>query len=263
MRRESSRSVARVRLARSPMSAATNSTGAVTLVTGSARGLGLAAALALKARGDRVHVVWRSSSALVPALEREFGARVHRADLEDAAQARELVDAVLARDGRLDHLVHAVGEYVTGALDEAHASDLERMLASNVTSSFHVFDAVRAHLRRSKGSAVFFGTAGLEGLRARRRTALYAAAKSALVVLARSWALEEARHGVRVNVVSPGIIPHEHAAPDTLDPALAARIPLGGPGRPEDVASAVEFLTSPRAAHVTGVDLEVAGGWLL
>lgn len=210
-----------------------------------------------------MHVVWRSSRALVPALEREFAGRVHQADLEDESQARALVDAVLARDGRLDHLVHAVGEYVTGPVSRANARELARMLASNVESSFHVFGAARASLRASRGDAVFFGTAGLSGLRARRETALYAAAKSALIVLARSWALEEAPHGVRVNVVSPGVIPHEHAAADTLDPARAARVPLGSTGTPRDIAAAVDFLSSPRAAHVTGVDLEVAGGWLL
>lgn len=235
----------------------------VALVTGSARGLGLAVARALARRGDRVHVVWRSSSELAPALEREFAGRVHQADLVDGAQARALVDRVLARDGRLDHLVHAVGEYVTGPVSQAAARDLSRMLASNVESSFHVFHAARASLRAARGDAVFFGTAGLSGLRARRETALYAAAKSALVVLARSWALEEAPHGVRVNVVSPGVIPHEHAAADTLDPARVARIPLGAPGTPEDIAAAVEYLSSPRAAHVTGAELEVAGGWLL
>jgi C-7 ketoreductase len=236
---------------------------AVTLVTGSARGLGLEVARALARRGDRVHVVWRTAGTPADALRAEFGARAHRADLLHAAEARALVDAVLAQDGRLDHLVHAVGEYVSGPLAEGTAAELERMLASNVGSAFHLFGAARAALRSTRGDAVFFGCAGLEGLRARRETALYAAAKSALVVLARSWALEEAPHGVRVNVVSPGVVPHAEAAADTLDPARIARIPLGRAGTPADVASAVEFLASPRAAHVTGVDLAVAGGWML
>ena len=235
----------------------------VSLVTGSARGLGLAVARALARRGDRVHVVWRSSRSLVPELEREFGSRVHRADLEDAAAARALVERVVERDGRLDHLVHAVGEYVSGPLEGARASELRRMLASNVETAFHLFDAARPRLRTARGDAVFFGCAGLDTLRARRETALYTAAKNALFVLARSWALEEAPHGVRVNLVSPGVVPHAHAAEDTLDSERIARIPLGRPGTPDDVASAVLFLASPAAAHVTGVDLAVAGGWLL
>lgn len=233
----------------------------VTLVTGSARGLGLAVARALAERGDRVHVVWRTSGPHTAALEREFAGRAHRADLLRADAAEALVRDVLARDERLDHVVHAVGEYVTGPLERATAAELERMFASNVTSAFHVFAAARPALRAARGSATFFGTAGLAGARARRDTALYAAAKSALLVLVRSWAREEAPHGVRVNQVSPGIVPHEHAAADTH--AYAERVPLGRAGLPADLAAAVAFLASGGAAHVTGQDLEVAGGWML
>jgi 3-oxoacyl-[acyl-carrier protein] reductase len=137
------------------------------------------------------------------------------------------------------------------------------MLESNFLSAVGLFDAARPWLRAARGCAVFFGCAGLEGLRARADTALYTAAKTALLVYARSLAREEAPHGVRVNVVSPGIVPHAHAAPDTHDPALHARIPLGRVGRPEDVAAAVRWLASKDAAHVTGQNLDVAGGWLL
>ena len=236
-------------------------------MTGSAHGLGLASARELAARGLRVHVVWRRSAGRVPELERAFPGRVHRADLAEPGAAAALVAAVLARDGRVDALVHAVGEYLSGPLEGAPTEDATRRDAralweSNVATSIAVFDAARAALRASRGSAVFFGCAGLDGLRGRRETALYAAAKSALVVVARGWALEEAAHGVRVNVVSPGLIPHENAAADTLDPARAARVPLG-PGRPEDVAAAVAFLCSDGARHVTGADLAVAGGWML
>jgi 3-oxoacyl-[acyl-carrier protein] reductase len=233
---------------------------AVTLVTGSARGLGRAVARALGARGDRVHVVWRGAAG---DLEREFPGRVHHADLGEPGAAEALVAAVLARDGRLDHVVHAVGEYTSGPLETLDPDDLGRMFESNVATTFRIARAARAALRASSGDLVAFGCAGLAGLRARRETAAYAAAKSALVVLVRSLALEEAPHGVRANLVSPGIVPHEHADPDTLDPARIARIPLGRAGRPEEVAAAVAWLSSSDAGHVTGQNLEVAGGWML
>jgi NAD(P)-dependent dehydrogenase (short-subunit alcohol dehydrogenase family) len=234
----------------------------VRLVTGSARGLGLAAARRFAERGERVHVVYRSSARSLDELEREFPGRVHRADLERADDWRALLEAVLARDGRLDTFVHAVGEYVHGAAADASASDLRRMLSSNVESAFLGLQAARPHLRAARGCAVFFGCAGLEGLRARSTTALYAAAKSALVVLARSWAVEEAAHGVRVNVLSPGFAPHEHASPDTLDRAAWSAIPLGRPARPREVVDALEWLCSDAASYVTGVNLDVAGGWM-
>src|SRR6185436_8456341 len=89
----------------------------VALVTGSARGLGLAVARHLAARGERVHVVWRSEGERARSLALEFGARAHRADLCVPADAARVVRAVLEQDGRLDHAIHAVGEYVSGPLE--------------------------------------------------------------------------------------------------------------------------------------------------
>lgn len=235
----------------------------VSLVTGSARGLGLAVAGRLAARGDRVHVVWRSEGESARRLRAAFGERAHRADLTEQEQVEGLLATIAAREGRLDCLVHAVGEYVSGPLCGTRPQDLRRMFASNAESAFLLFEAAREPLRAARGSAVFFGCSGLEGLRGRRSTAAYAAAKSALLVLVRGWALEEAPHGVRVNMVSPGHVPHEHAHADTLDPARLERIPLGRAGSPAEVAEAVAWLASDAAAYTTGTDLLVAGGWML
>ncbi len=235
----------------------------VTLVTGSARGIGLAVARSLRERGDRVHAVYRTENERAVALRDEFGERAHRADLLVPDDADRLAAEVLALDGRLDHAVHAVGEYVSGPLAELSHADFQRMWASNAESSFLFFNAVRAPLRDAGGRAVFFGCSGLNGLRGRRETAAYAAAKSALLVLVRGWAIEEAAHGVTVNMISPGVIPHDAAHVDTLDADRQARIPLGEPGRLEDVAQAVSWLCSRAASHTTGTDLLVSGGWML
>lgn len=223
----------------------------------------MAVARKLVTDGYAVHVTWRSSASRAEVLVPEFDGRVHRADLEDEDETRALVAAVIERDGRLDAFVHAVGEFSSAPLESTPAAEVRRLLENNVLSAVNAFDAARSALRASRGSALFFGVAGLEGLRARRESAAYAAAKSALLVLVRSWALEEAAHGVRVNLVSPGMVPHEGAAPETNDPARIARIPLGFAGTPEDIAAAASFLISDEARHVTGVDLPVAGGWML
>jgi 3-oxoacyl-[acyl-carrier protein] reductase len=235
----------------------------VSLVTGSARGLGLACARALARRGDRVHVVWRSSSARADALEEAFPGRVHRADLAQPDAARALVAAVTERDGRLDHVVHAVGEYESGPLAGLDPDVLRRLWSSNVESALHVTSAARAALRAHGGSLVLFGAAGLAGHRARREAAAYTATKSALLVLARSLAVEEAPFGVRVNVVSPGLVPHDGAHPETHDAGRQSAIPLGRAGRPEEVADVVAWLCSDASSYVTGQDLAVAGGWML
>lgn len=233
----------------------------IVLVTGGVRGLGLAVARRLAAAGDRVHLAYRSSEELAREREEEFPGRVHRADLTDDAAVTGLFRELIAREGRLDVLVHAVGEYTTGSLAETDIADWRRMVSSNLESTILVTDAARPHLRAARGVWLAFGVAGLDGLRARRRTAAYAAAKSALLVYARSLAREEAPFGVRANLISPGVVPHAHAADDAHDPRLLESIPLGRAGTPEEVAEAAHFLCSPAASYITGVDLAVAGGF--
>jgi len=233
----------------------------VALVTGGVRGLGLASARRLAADGARVHVVWRSSADLAQPLRREFA--LHQADVCDPAQCERVVADVLAAEGRLDVLVHAVGEYAVGALESQDAALARRMLSSNVESALATFAAARAALRAARGAAVFFGCSGNDHTRAWRDVALYAAAKTALLVLVRSLAVEEAPHGVRVNMLSPGHVPHAHAADDTNDPELWARIPMGVPGEPRDAAEAVAWLVSPASRYVTGTNLALGGGWRL
>src|SRR6185436_10772921 len=128
----------------------------VALVTGSARGLGLAVARHLRARGERVHVTWRTEGPSADSLRAEFRERAHCADLLETRDAEDLVHRVLSRDGRLDHAVHAVGEYVSGPLAATTRDDFRRMLASNSESAFVFFGAAREALRASRGRAVFF-----------------------------------------------------------------------------------------------------------
>ncbi len=235
----------------------------VALVTGAARGIGRGVALALSARGWCVHAAIRSESGLAQAVQ-DFGeSRVHRADLDDPAAARSLMERVLERDGQLNGLVHAVGPYLTRPLSETSPDDFQDMLQGNLFTALHMIDAARAPLRAARGASLFFGCAGLDRWRAREVTTAYIAAKSALLVTMRGLAVEEARYGVRANMISPGFVPHEGAAPDTLSADLQQRIPLGRPAEMREVADAAAWLLSPEASHVVGQNLEIAGGWML
>ena len=213
----------------------------VVLVVGGVRGLGLAVARGLAARGDRVHLTWRGSADRADALADEFGGRVHR----------------------LDAAVSTVGDYREGPLAELAPEDLEHLWRSNVVTATALMAAARGPLRDAGGALLLFGCAGLAGLRARRDCAAYAATKSALLVLLRSFAVEEAAHGVRANMISPGLVPHDAAHASTLDPTVQAGIPAGRTGTLDEVAAAACFLLSDEAAHVTGTDLQLAGGWML
>lgn len=229
----------------------------VALVTGSARGIGLGVARDLADRGWRTHVVWRTTKS--EELEERFPGRVHRADLVVAEDCRRVVGEVLECDGRLDGVVHAVGEYLPGSLEGLAASDFTDLFENNVVSAFLLTTASRQALREAGGSWVFFGCAGVESLRARKMAAAYTAVKTALLVYMRSLAREESAWGVRANMVSPGLVPHADASSDTHE--LAQAIAVGRPGQAQDLANAVAWLLSDEAKHVTGQNLDVAGGW--
>lgn len=235
----------------------------VVLITGAAQGLGLATAQKMQSEGWCVHTVYRSSRGRAT-LEDCFGQeQVHQADLTEKGAAAQVVGQVLAGTNRLNGIVHAMGAFVSAAPSATTRDQILESLQNNFVSAVDLFHAARSPLRTSQGAAVLFGAAGLSGERGRQLTGAYTASKTALLVWMRSLALEEAPHGVRVNMVSPGIIPHEHAAPETQDSDRWARIPAGRPGEPKDVAAAVSWLLSIDASYVVGQNLEVAGGWLL
>lgn len=227
------------------------------LIAGASRGIGLALARSLVLAGDRVQLCARPSPRIA-ALEREFRGSIRALELCDEAA----VNSWVAGAGAVDAYVHCAGDFHAGPGAQLEPAQLRRLFESNLLSAQVGFSAVREALRSSRGSALFFGTAGLEQHRARRSTAAYSAMKSALLMLVRSWALEEASHGVRINLLSPGLVPHPDAEPSTLDPARQAALPLGRAARLEEIVAAAQWLISGRAGYMTGVNLEVAGGWL-
>jgi len=235
----------------------------VALVTGGAQGIGLGVAEELLARGWHVHVNVRSASKRDAAAGTFGEGRVHGGDLVSRDAADALVEAVLAAEGRLDAVVHAVGPYRTARLSETSVDDFRAMYEGNVVTSLQVVEAARAALRESRGAYVFFGVAGMERWRAREVTSAYVAAKAALLVAVRALALEEAPHGVRANMISPGFVPHAEAAPDTVADDLHRKIPVGRPARMSEVAGAAAWLLSEEARHTVGQNLEIAGGWML
>jgi NAD(P)-dependent dehydrogenase (short-subunit alcohol dehydrogenase family) len=233
----------------------------VSLVTGSAQGLGAEIASSFQERGDKVHVVWRGDEARGEDLEELYRGRAHHVDLSDREGTQCLVERLLEIDGKLDHVVHCVGDYLSAALEDTPPERWRELFESNVVTTLNLVDALREPMRETGGTLVLFACSGSAAVRGRRKVAAYAAAKSALLVLARSLALSEAPYGWRVNSVSPGLVPHPDAHSDTGDQRLHAQVPLGRAGTPQEVAAAVLWLSSSDSSYVVGVDLELSGGW--
>jgi NAD(P)-dependent dehydrogenase (short-subunit alcohol dehydrogenase family) len=241
------------------------------LVTG-ASGIGAAAARRCAAEGARVCVADRDGER-VRALRAELpdleGAT---ADLADEADARRVVEHALDVLGGLDVLVNVAGlsgrPHGDGPTHEASAEGWDVVMRDNARSTFLTCRfALPPMLRQGRGAIVNTSSVLASAPSATHfATHAYAASKGAIEALTRSMAARYARDGVRVNAVAPGLIATPMSERAQGDAAVLAyvreRQPLtGAPGAPGDVADAILYLASDEASFVTGVVLEVAGGW--
>jgi 3-oxoacyl-[acyl-carrier protein] reductase len=241
--------------------------GRVFVVTGSGRGLG--AALARAAGAEKARVVvncrgdTRSAEAVATEVQRRGGeALAVRADVTVLDEARALVERTLERWGRVDVLVNTVGGFHWSALVDMEPFEWRRVVASNLDSVFHMCHLVVPHMRERRfGRIVNFAAVGSGATQGEPEMAAYSAAKAGVIALSRSLALEEARCGITVNVVSPGLLRDEaDERSGRASGLLGDRVPVGHAGAAEDVVRAVLFFASPAADFVTGQVVEVAGG---
>lgn len=242
------------------------------LIFGGTSGIGLATARAFAQVGARVIVAARRKATgqeAADVLAREgLACRFEPADVSIEVDVAGLVDAVLDRHGRLDIVVNTAGVNPHALLSDSTTEDYERIFATNVRGTFLCLKhALRAMQGRGGGAIVNVGS--IAGERVLPVHALYCASKSAASMLVRSAALESAPWGVRVNELVPGTVDtpmlRETWARDgrSDDAPVAARIPLGRLGRPEEAAAAILFLCSAQAAYVTGSKLTLDGGLVL
>jgi 3-oxoacyl-[acyl-carrier protein] reductase len=237
-------------------------------VTGASGGIGAATARRLASQGWELalhgHTHQLELEKLAQGLARE-GRRpfVLLGDLADPSVPAELAKAVAARWEALDLLVLNAGAYDRARFEEIRPNDLERTVRVNFTSSFDLVQRLLPLLRRSERGRIVFVTSVL-AFTGSTHGAHYAAAKAALLGLARSLARELAP-AITVNVVAPGSIDTAILAGDTPE-VRAARgrtIPLGRVGDADEVAGVIAFLASPDASYITGTTVHVNGGvWM-
>jgi len=243
--------------------------GKVAVVTGSGRGIGRAICLALADAGADV-VITSRRSAEVAEVAAEVRARGQRAlelpgDLREPGMPARLAQAAVDQLGRLDIWVNNAG-----GTDDAHVQPLTVTTDEQMRDMFELnllaaFAGSReAALRMTNGGAIVNVSSGA-GMRAAPNTGAYAASKAALLNLTQTMAAEVASQGIRVNAISPGIVPTEsffrvlQFTEDDLE-KLATTVPLGRLGKPEDMAAAVLYFTSPASGWVTGQNLLIGGG---
>jgi 3-oxoacyl-[acyl-carrier protein] reductase len=240
--------------------------GRTAVVTGASRGLGRALALRLAQEGANVVVNYRAdavAAAEVVAAIHRMGreATMVQADVTAADDARALITAAAAQLGSVDVLVNNVGEFALGRVAETGAPRWRELLDSNLNSVHHLCHAAVPHMRRRQwGRIVNVGLSPVHLIRGAPNIAAYAVAKTGVVVLSRSLAVEEAAHGITVNCVSPGLIDNGYLPPAQRG-WMEKRVPMGRLGRPEEIARAVAFLASPESSYISGANLTVSGAW--
>ncbi|MGB3443753.1 MAG: SDR family NAD(P)-dependent oxidoreductase [Actinophytocola sp.] len=241
--------------------------GKVALITGGGSGIGAACARRLGDDGFGVVVADIDVDAahrVADAVTAAGGAgRAHRVDVSDPLSVRELLGVVLDRCGRLDVVVNCAG--IAGPLVPVVDYPIDAFDAVMRTNVNGVFYVMRAALPTMLGSGgVIVNIASVAGSAALRTHCAYVAAKHAVIGLTKAAAREYAGNGVRVVSVSPGVIdsPMTEALPRDRLARVLQSVPLGKPGRPEDVADLVAYLTSDSAWYITGSDHPVDGGFL-
>ncbi len=233
--------------------------GQVALVTGAAKRIGRALALALADAGASVAITFRDSEAeahqTVAEIEKlRVQAAAFRVELRDPAQIRSAVDAAVARFSRLDILVNNAGRYETAALESITVEQWDTMFQTNTRAPFLAAQAAYPHLKAAHGRIINIGSLG--GLHPWPTHAHYCTSKAALHMLTRTmskaWAPE-----ISVNCVAPGMIVNGEVDPEFEH--FARRTPMQRNGTAADVAAGVLFFAT--APHfITGQILSVDGG---
>lgn len=243
--------------------------GKAALVTGGGAGMGRAACLAFAREGAQVTIadVDVPGGEETARLIHEAGsaAQFVRTEVSRAADVEALVATAVASFGRLDCAFNNAGINVEhGPLTECSEEQWDRILAVNLKGIFLCMKYEIPELRRAGGGAIV-NNASVLGLSGSRGAPAYVASKHGIVGLTRAAARDHAGEGVRVNAVCPGTIQtpmylRREGSDAEHDAHIAAGIPLGRLGQPEDVAEAVLWLCSDRASFVTGHALVVDGG---
>jgi NAD(P)-dependent dehydrogenase (short-subunit alcohol dehydrogenase family) len=244
------------------------------LITGGASGMGLATAERYAAGGWRVALVDRDAEALEQAVGALGGGSLARswvADVRDVGALTGAIQAAAAWRGRLDVVVAAAGVWSEGSVEELTEVEFDRVVGVNVKGVVFTARAAVPALRASRGA--FLVIASDAGIQANRGAALYCASKGAVVLFAKTLALDLAPAGVRVNAVCPGDVltpmlagqarDHGGDDPDGYLRRLLAAYPQGDAARfiePAEVAELLWFLGQPAARSITGAAVSIDQG---
>lgn len=245
--------------------------GKVALITGGSRGLGLQIAHGFGSMGARLALTARKADELETA-RKELAASgydvfVFPSDLSKADTIAPMVDAVLARYGKVDILINNAGASWGAPAEEYPLDAWNKVLGTNLTGAFLVSQQVGAKSMIPNKSGAIINVASIAGFRGQMgamQTVAYNASKGGLINFTKALAAEWAKYGIRVNALAPGFFPSKMSAGvlKLIDKQITAMTPMGRLGGDEDLMGPAIFLASDAASYVTGHILSVDGGMM-
>lgn len=246
-----------------------NLTGKVALVTGASRGIGQATAIDLAKAGADIVVNFIGNEAVaqetVEAIE-SLGRKAIKikADVGNADEVQAMVDEAVAVFGHIDILVNNAGITRDGLLIRMKDSDWDDVLNINLKGVYLVTKAVAKLMVKQRAGRIINMTS-VSGVTGNVGQANYAAAKAGVIGFTKTCAKELAARGITVNAVAPGFIETAmtDVLPEKIKEGIAATVPFGRMGQPEEIASVVTFLASDFASYITGQVLNVDGGMVM
>ncbi|HEY9898029.1 MAG TPA: 3-oxoacyl-ACP reductase FabG [Pantanalinema sp.] len=240
----------------------------VIIITGAGRGIGRQSALTLASEGARVVVCDRDAegvAATVAAIEAAGGKAMGLSvDVTKRSELVALADRVVADWGRIDVLINNAGITMDATLAKMTEDQFDRVIDVNLKGVFNCTQAVLPHML-AQGKGKIITTTSVVGLFGNFGQTNYAATKSAVIGMTKTWAKELGRKGITANAVAPGFIATEmtQAMPEKVLSAMKDKTPVGRLGQPSDIAKAFLFLASDDSDFINGHVLSVDGGLVL
>jgi 3-oxoacyl-[acyl-carrier protein] reductase len=237
----------------------------VAIITGSARGIGQATALKFAAEGARV-VVCDLDRKAVDEVVAEIVAEGGRAigftmNVTDKPSIAAVVKGVMDKYGRIDVLVNNAGIVDDAMFRKMSDEQFDRVIDINLKGTYNCARAV-VDIMIAQNAGVILNASSVVGLYGNFGQTNYAASKFGVIGMAKTWARELGRKGIRANAVCPGFVETTilKSIPEKVMQAMIDRVPLGRLAKPEEIANTYAFLASDEASYINGAVIEVSGG---
>ncbi|WP_147127603.1 L-iditol 2-dehydrogenase [Shimia ponticola] len=249
--------------------------GKTALITGAARGIGLAFAKAYVAEGARVMIA-DIDIARAEAAAAEIGAQAVAMDVTDQASIDAAVATTVQAFGQIDILINNAALFTAAPIVEVTRADYERVFSINVAGTLFVMQAVAQHMIDHGIKGKIINMASQAGRRGEALVSVYCASKAAVISLTQSAGLNLIEHGINVNAIAPGVVDGEHwdgvdaffakyenKAPGQKKTEVGAAVPYGRMGTAEDLTGMAIFLASEEANYIVAQTYNVDGGnWM-